>query len=196
MNLSSISLFYGSSPWHYYLSQGLVILATIVLPFSIHGMLLSVGPGGNRASKALIGLVWWTVTIYSLAGHKEWRFLHPLLPILHLFAARSIVDTYHRGLAKQVEAKKLPAKLSKLPISRAHLLLLLLNLPPLTYLMFYHGRAQIDVMHYLRSLPKDEVHAIGFLTPCHSTPWQAYLHKLSWSDDRKFWALGCEPPLG
>ncbi|EKM55153.1 glycosyltransferase family 22 protein [Phanerochaete carnosa HHB-10118-sp] len=195
-NLSSVSLFYGTSPWHYYLSQGLLVLATIVLPFSLHGMLLSVGAGGTPASKSLVGLVLWTITVYSLAGHKEWRFIHPLLPILHLFATRSIVDVYYRKLAKKTATKKRHSRSSKLPISRAHFLLILLNIPPLIYLMLFHGRAQIDVILYLRSLPDDAVSSVGFLMPCHSTPWQAYLHKPTWSDDQRLWALGCEPPLG
>ena len=190
-NLSSVSLFYGSSAWHYYLTQGLPILCTTALPFALHGMWLSAGPTGSQASKDLLGLVIWTITMYSLAGHKEWRFIHPLLPLLHIFAARSIVDLYYRRAARSTS--KTPKV--RLPISLSHLLLLLLNIPPLIYLMLFHSRAQIDVMHYFRSLPENEVSAVGFLMPCHSTPWQAYLHKPAWSDGSRFWALGCEPPL-
>ncbi|THH27494.1 hypothetical protein EUX98_g6681 [Antrodiella citrinella] len=50
-------------------------------------------------------------------------------------------------------------------------------------------------MRYLRSLPADEVKSVGFLMPCHSTPWQAYLHRREWSDESHYWSLGCEPPL-
>ncbi|PSR83059.1 hypothetical protein PHLCEN_2v5863 [Hermanssonia centrifuga] len=61
--------------------------------------------------------------------------------------------------------------------------------------MFAHGRAQVDVLYHLRSLSPHEVRSIGFLMPCHSTPWQAYFHAASLADDRLLWALGCEPPL-
>ncbi|GJE90740.1 glycosyltransferase family 22 protein [Phanerochaete sordida] len=195
-NLSSISLFYGSSPWHYYLSQGVVVLATIVLPFSLHGIFISATSGGTPAARSLLGLVLWTITIYSLAGHKEWRFIHPLLPILHIFAARSIVDVYHRKQATRSHGtKKRAPRPAKLPISRAHLALVLLNIPPLLYLMFAHGRAQIDAIHVLRALPAARVRSAGFLMPCHSTPWHAYLHTPAWAAPGRVWALGCEPPL-
>lgn len=194
-NLSSVSLFYGSSPWHYYLTQGLPILCTTALPFAAHGIWLSIGPQGTPASGHLVGLLLWSIGIYSLAGHKEWRFLHPLLPLLHLFAAKSLVDLYHRAIAYRTprgQNKRVPM----LPVKTLHFCLLLLNIPALVYLMIFHSRAQIDVIHYFRSFPEDDVHSVGFLMPCHSTPWQAYLHKPTWSDSQRFWALGCEPPLG
>jgi GPI mannosyltransferase 3 len=194
-NLSPISLFYGSSPWHYYLTQGLPILCTTALPFALHGMWLSLGPTGTRSAKYLLGLLVWTISVYSFAGHKEWRFIHPLLPALHIFAAKSIVDSGHHGNSTVSpgagKAKKLNSYISKL-----HLSLLLLNILPLLYLILFHARAQIDVLHYLRSLGEHNIKSAGFLMPCHSTPWQAYLHKPSWSDEHRFWSLGCEPPLG
>ena len=194
-NLSSVSLFYGSSAWHYYLTQGFPILCTTALPFTCHGMWLLASAHGTRAGKSLVALVMWTVVVYSLAGHKEWRFIHPLLPVLHVFAARSIVDLYHRN---PTEAASQPRRTAKpyIHISTRHLTLLLLNIPPLLYLMLFHGRAQIEVMHYLRSLREEDTQSVGFLMPCHSTPWQAYLHKSSWTDGHRFWSLGCEPPLG
>ena len=192
-NISSVSLFYGSNPWHYYLTQGLPILCTTALPFALHGMWLSARVGETSTLKQLLGLIGWTIGIYSLAGHKEWRFIHPLLPLLHLFAAKSLVNLCRgtASYARREEDRKLPV----FPIRAPHFALLLLNLPALAYLTTYHSRAQIDVMHYFRSLGEKEVHSVGFLMPCHSTPWQAYLHKPSWSDDNRFWALGCEPPL-
>lgn len=189
-NFSSVALFYGSSAWHYYLTQGLPVLCTTALPFVLHGIWLSLGPSGTQPARCLLGLLVWTISVYSLAGHKEWRFIHPVLPILHIFAAKSIVDLY-----PQTPAQK-PSKKTLLPISSYHLLILLINLLPLLYLMLFHSRAQIDVLHYFRSLGEQDVNSVGFLMPCHSTPWQAYLHKPSWSDSHRFWALGCEPPLG
>lgn len=193
-NLSSVSLFYGSSPWHYYLTQGLPILCTTALPFALHGMWLASGSAGSPPSKLLLGLLLWTISIYSLAGHKEWRFIHPLLPVLHMFAAKSLVDLSNRRNSAQPQGKDRTRTI--LPISKTYLSLLVFNLVPLVYLVFFHSRAQIDVMHYLRSLNESEVHSVGFLMPCHSTPWHAYLHKPTWADGHRFWALGCEPPLG
>ncbi|KZT09622.1 glycosyltransferase family 22 protein [Laetiporus sulphureus 93-53] len=173
-NLSSVSLFYGASPWHYYLSQAIPVLCTTVLPFVIHGTWL-VARSTEPTPKILLGIIGWTICVYSLAGHKEWRFVHPLLPLMHVLAAKALVDTYGSGHQS-----------TRLPIRSSHRLLILLPLPAICY---------IEVMHYLRNLPPHEVNSVGFLTPCHSTPWQAYLHRANLADERKFWALGCEPPL-
>ena len=52
-------------------------------------------------------------------------------------------------------------------------------------------------MSYLRSLSLNggEVRSIGFLMPCHSTPWQSHLHNPQLDHPGKLWAIGCEPPL-
>jgi len=184
-NLSSVSLFYGSSPWHYYLSQAIPILCTTTLPFVLRGAWLATY-SPSSALKIMLGLLAWTIGVYSLAGHKEWRFLHPLLPVMNVFAAKALVDAdMHTG--DPHTAAPLAQRYSR-P-------LILLGLPAIIYVSLFHGRAQIDVMHYLRNLPPGEVHSIGFLMPCHSTPWQAYLHRADLADAGRLWALGCEPPL-
>lgn len=190
-NLSSVSLFYGSSPWHYYLTQAVPVLCTTTLPFVLHGAWLLMGPSGTAAARKLLALVAWAVGIYSLAGHKEWRFIHPLLPVLHVLAARSLVDVYHT----QVRSKGRGKRWYQLPVAKWCGMLVLLNLPALFYLIRVHERAQIEVLFYLRSLPPEQVRSVGFLMPCHSTPWQAYLHRPNMAEPSRYWALGCEPPL-
>ena len=185
-NLSSVSLFYGSNPWHYYIFQALPILCTTALPFVLHGAWLAIKQPSSRALRLALGLVIWTVAVYSAAGHKEWRFIHPLLPLLHILAAKSLVDG--SGSANH--------KSSITKIRRSFMWLILLPLPAIVYIIWFHARAQMDVIYYLRSLPADSVRSIGFLMPCHSTPWQAYLHRPEWSDEHYYWSLGCEPPLG
>ncbi|EGO21054.1 glycosyltransferase family 22 protein [Serpula lacrymans var. lacrymans S7.9] len=206
VNLSSVSLFYGSSPSHYYLSQALPILCTTALPFALHGFWLII-QGSDPKSKLLAGCAAWTVCIYSLAGHKEWRFLHPVLPMLHVIASKSLVDLYRRGIRHNKEDKrrsrsptktKLPTKASlpRLPIRTGHLYLLLLSVPASVYVAWFHCTGQVKVMSYLQSLPADQLTTVGFLMPCHSTPWQAHLHRPSLAGHGRMWALGCEPPLG
>ncbi|KAH9901522.1 glycosyltransferase family 22 protein [Cubamyces lactineus] len=177
-NASAVSLFYGRSPWHYYLSQAVPILATTALPWVLHGAYIALSPLTTGPLRALLGLTTWTISVYSLAGHKEWRFLHPLLPLMHILASKSYVDSASRD-------KRMPG--------RRHLALL--SIPAIIYVTVFHGRAQISVMHYLRSLPPETSLSVGFLMPCHSTPWQAYLHRRDLMDDGMLWALGCEPPL-
>lgn len=149
----------------------------------------------GSALRAMLGLVAWTVGIYSLMGHKEWRFIHPVLPLLHIIASQSLVDGHHatKKPAREKDTSSFWRHL-RLPVRARYIAHLSLTLPAIVYISTFHSRAQIEVIHYLRSLPPDEVNSVGFLMPCHSTPWQAYLHRPELSSGR-LWALGCEPPL-
>ncbi|KAG2020047.1 GPI mannosyltransferase 3 [Coprinopsis cinerea AmutBmut pab1-1] len=218
-NLSSVSLFYGGSPWHYYLSQALPILCTTALPFTLHGMYTTLKDSNTpRKSYALQGMFWtivWSVGIYSLAGHKEWRFIHPLLPLLHVFAAKSLVNlrTSFDKASNTLRKQKPKAKTSSqsiavfgkdLPIRRGHLWFLLCMAPATIYVVLFYCSGPISVLSYVRSLPlgdqKSEnpfTDTVGFLTPCHSTPGHAYIHREVLAEvPGRIWALGCEPPLG
>jgi phosphatidylinositol glycan class B len=200
VNASPVSLFYGSSSWHYYLSQALPILSSTSLPFVLHGMHLAV-KNNEKNLKTMLGCIVWTLTVFSFVGHKEWRFLHPLLPMLHIFASRSLVELHHCSAKAEVEVprekgKNAIAKPFSLPIRTRDLCLLLLAVPASIYVVFFHCVGQIKVMSYLRSLPPENLTSVGFLTPCHSTPWQAYLHRPELAAPGRMWALGCEPPLG
>lgn len=197
INMSSVALFYGGNPWHYYLSQALPILLTTTLPLFLDGVYLNFsnktqnGPNG-QALRNLLGLIAWTTAVYSLAGHKEWRFIHPILPAMHIFCVLSL-QYRGRSLLKSSSDKK---KLHPLTIlSKPWGFLVLLSLPAIIYVTFAHGRAQIAVIDYLRSIPRKDLQSVGFLMPCHSTPWMAYLHEPHLTDNRG-WALGCEPPIG
>jgi phosphatidylinositol glycan class B len=197
-NLSSVSLFYGSSPWHYYIFQALPILCTTSLPFVLHSAWVVLSNRRSNVANAklriLLGCVCWTIGIYSTIGHKEWRFLHPLLPLLHVLASKSLVDAHDSPpstLKYTVKETKL-----LLPIRTSHFWLILLTIPPSIYVIFFHCSAQISVMSYLRGVPPNEIRSVGFLMPCHSTPWQAHLHRPDLAYPGRLWALGCEPPLG
>jgi phosphatidylinositol glycan class B len=205
-NLSSVSLFYGINPWHYYLSQALPILCTTALPFVFHGAWIAFKYPGSEDAPIKISLrcVLWTIGIYSMAGHKEWRFLHPLLPLLHIFAAKSLVDLhsshsqqeFQQGTAKRNPTKRVHSIAGFLPIRTNHLFLLLIGIPLSIYAVVFYCDAPIGVMAYLRGLSSQELQgSVGFLMPCHSTPWQSHLHRRELADG-KMWALGCEPPIG
>ncbi|KAH9959528.1 Alg9-like mannosyltransferase family-domain-containing protein [Lactifluus volemus] len=162
VNASSTSLFYGTAAWHYYLSQALPLLVGPALPFVLHGAYLAFTQG-TRPLKLLLYTVVWTTA--------EWRFLHPLVPVTHLLAARS--------LCRYMTAR------------RSHFMsLALLSLPPALYVARWHSFAQISVLSHLRRLPDTELRSIGFLMPCHSTPAQSHLHL-----PIPVWRLTCDPPL-
>ncbi|CAH7687820.1 expressed protein, partial [Phakopsora pachyrhizi] len=63
-------------------------------------------------------------------------------------------------------------------------------------------------MDYLRHRPDQELKSVGFLMPCHSTPWQSHLHKPRLDPivkrkldgnveveevEERMWMLNCEP---
>ncbi|KAI0034526.1 glycosyltransferase family 22 protein [Vararia minispora EC-137] len=183
-NASPVSLFYGSAPWHYYLTQALPLLCGPALPYSLLGIRIISKERDVRGRTAL-GLVAWTILVYSCAGHKEWRFLHPILPLLHIFAAKHLVDAFH-------STPLTPTRRPALHISNPNILILSLSIPFIVYTALFHSSAQIAVTRYLHALPANELKSTGFLMPCHSVPGQAYVHRA----DIEVWALGCEPPLG
>lgn len=203
-NLSSVSLFYGSSPWHYYLSQGLPLLCGTALPWVLLGAWqvartpVSEQRDSGReketnsrvlSQKTVLACVIWTISVYSLTGHKEWRFLHPILPLLHLLAANALLTPYTHSRTSPTTIKS-DAK-STLPLKKTTLFFLSLSVPTALVPICLHGAPQISAMYYLRSVPEPP-ESVGILAPCHSFPAHSYLHR----HDLDLWALGCEPPLG
>jgi phosphatidylinositol glycan class B len=194
----SISSYYGVNQWHYYITQALPILCTTALPFVIHGVYTMVQTPSvqeRHRYQTLLGVIGFTIAVYSLGQHKEWRFIHPLLPLLHVCAAKSLADLKSSSPSNAEGHNTKVTKQGWLPIRPTHLALMLLNIPAILYVILLHGRAQISVMHYLRSLPPVDLQSVGFLMPCHSTPWQAYLHRPELASPKAMWALTCEPPL-
>lgn len=202
-NLSSVSLFYGTDSWHYYLTQALPILCTTALPFTLHGIYTTVTKERKQADAALTNMlcmIAWSIVIYSLAGHKEWRFIHPLLPLLHIFAAKSLIalSLMSKTRTARVDTKQNASTRLFPPLRHSYVVLILLTLPISVYAVFFYCSAPISVLSYLRTLPINtttnglqQPQSVGFLMPCHSTPGQAYLHRPTW----EVWSLGCEPPL-
>ncbi|KAF8320798.1 hypothetical protein DL93DRAFT_2215963 [Clavulina sp. PMI_390] len=201
-NMSSVSMYYGERPWHYYFIQGLPILCNTALPFVLSAWYQSArGSYGVEARRlAIVACI--PPFLYTLAAHKEWRFVYPILPILHVLAARDLVNLYdpdfesNRVGNEPFQAEKGPSRSGnalqkKIPIRMTHFALLLLSIPFSVYVMLYRGRAPIGVMYHLREM--QEIKSVGFVMPCHSTPWQAYLHRPELEGGR-LWALGCEPP--
>ena len=203
--------------WHYYLTQAVPILCTTALPFTMHGIWSSLISKSlhDTALKTMLKTIVWVIGIYSLAGHKEWRFIHPILPLLHIFAAKSLVDLAYNssrlsnGSGEGTTRQKRPnqsrttgsrtfihSRLGLPDIPNKILFFLLLSLPASMYIVLLYCSAPISVLSYIRAIPKEELgpSTVGYLMPCHSTPGHAYLHQKELADGG-MWALGCEPPL-
>jgi phosphatidylinositol glycan class B len=168
-NLSSISLVYGRNVWHYYFTQAIPILCASSLPLvgkglylglraSPHALIPRISSHQNQCPislRILAGTALWTIVVYSLSGHKEWRFIHPMLPILHIFAAKALVESSKSNITeKQASARGDFSRFLR-TVSRSHLALLLLQLPVILYCIAYRSSPQVSVMSYLRSLSRN-----------------------------------------
>ncbi|PVI07811.1 glycosyltransferase family 22 protein [Periconia macrospinosa] len=213
----SLAVFYGTSRLDYYLTEGLPLLLTTALPFALTGLWNSCsgrsstarrgaappspasrpdGPPAMLPRLACITIV--VIVSLSLISHKEVRFLYPVLPFLHVLAAAPLASFFPRHS----------------PTPRKALLAILLaaNILIAGYASHVHQRGVIDVVDFLRhrhearnhfsTISTDTINGppthvkianttVGFLMPCHSTPWRSHLIHPSINA----WALTCEPPI-
>ncbi|KAJ8305556.1 hypothetical protein KUTeg_016101 [Tegillarca granosa] len=92
--------FYGTHPWHWYITQGFpVIMGTHLFPF-----VMGVWKARN---KALVFLIVWMIFIYSFLSHKEFRFIMPVLPL-----SMHYCGVYFQTLSKKPRLKKKKIKAS------------------------------------------------------------------------------------
>ncbi|KAK5711745.1 glycosylphosphatidylinositol anchor biosynthesis [Elasticomyces elasticus] len=192
--VQGVSGFYGHNRIDYYFTEGLSLLLTTTLPFAAVGLWRSLRPGKDRTVLrsyverqvrfVLAVAIITTVLAMTLISHKEMRFIYPLLPMLHILAARPVAGFFG----------SVPANRIKLGLI---LFLLIINICIAGYVTLVHQRGVIDVMHYLRREQEGRMLGdgsnvtVGFLMPCHSTPWRSHLVY----PEIKAWALTCEPPL-
>ena len=209
----SLAVFYGRNDWHYYLSQGYPLLLTTLLPFGVIGIYQSlfypdIPPQYTNTStftKAVRYQIASTSLIVPLVlsfiSHKEVRFIYPLLPLLHILAAAPFTTFFLPAVS--------PAISRPSPYNAKRFLLgtmLLLNIFIALITTTSHQTAPLTVMkylrdqhsrHYLSQPPANSLArapstmSVGFLMPCHSTPWRSHLIYPS----IKAWALTCEPPV-
>jgi phosphatidylinositol glycan class B len=173
---------YGTHPWYWYLSQALPILLTTAAPLALAG-LQRAGP----ARRSLAGAAAVYLAAHSAIGHKEFRFLLPIVPLAMVYAGAA--------LAAVPDARRLAGWATLLAMS---------NIPPALYVSLVHQRGAVDVVSHLSTLAAEREAAVLarggaaspgdgmrvlFLTPCHATPFHAAMHRnISLS------FLDCSPP--
>ncbi|PLW27166.1 hypothetical protein PCASD_22132 [Puccinia coronata f. sp. avenae] len=207
--VQDISTFYGVNRFHFYFTQAFPFVNFAMSPTVILGMAMLSTPQNmheslaqlTRLRSARVAVLGTMVGLLSLLKHKEFRFIQPLVPLFKCFAARAMVNNYIKH--RQAHPATSPTDLS--PLERllaarpiGFILRALISLAAAFYLLSFHYRAQVSVIHYLRHLPDHELRSVGFLMPCHSTPWQSHLHKphlASNGSQERLWMLTCEPPL-
>ncbi|XP_063305143.1 GPI mannosyltransferase 3 isoform X3 [Pelobates fuscus] len=152
--LQNMGAFYGSHPWHWYITQGFPVIIGTHFPFFIHGSILA-----PRRYRILLVAVIWTVFVYSMLSHKEFRFIYPVLPLCMVFCGFSIT---------RLKWWKKPA-VGFLIIS---------NLLPALYTGLIHQRGALDIMSYIQQQCKAENMSTSLLVlmPCHSIPYYSHVH--------------------
>ncbi|KAF9613725.1 hypothetical protein IFM89_010167 [Coptis chinensis] len=129
--LSSGGDYYGTHKWHWYFTQGFTVMLFTFLPFSISGIFQS-------KQWKLFGLMAWVLGLYSVLGHKEFRFVLPVLPIALMFSGYSLGSL---GTLSDSERKRKRSSLrSKCPsrMQLALFFLLMTNLPMALYMNLVH----------------------------------------------------------
>ena len=172
--LQNRASFYGSHPWHWYITQGLPITLGTHLPFVFGGLVVSLmkhQAPSQTVIRSAICVIAFTLFLYSVPGHKEFRFILPLIPFFMLFAA-VFVDTLN-------DVKK----------RFAVILLLSTNIIAVLYTGLVHQSAPLTVIESLGAELSDEgSSSVLFLLPCHSTPYYSHVHR---NVSMRF--LTCEP---
>lgn len=204
----SLAVFYGVNNWHYYISQGYPLLLTTALPFAVVGLYRALTPASTTAADRLQSSIKYqlaTVCLVmpfalSLISHKEVRFIYPLLPCLHVLTSPALADFF---------AVLVTSSRARVPRTLTLLFLLLINAVIALYTSVYHESGPVSVLSYLRD--QHQIHSrvpltshltaggnehesgitVGFLMPCHSTPWRSHMVYPS----IHAWALTCEPPI-
>ncbi|KAJ1728580.1 hypothetical protein LPJ61_003963, partial [Coemansia biformis] len=80
-----LATWFGESPPLYHLYVSMPILFAAMLPFVIHGIYAAYRTQTVTCEPAVVALG--ASILFSMAGHMEYRFLYPLLPIGHAYAS-------------------------------------------------------------------------------------------------------------
>ncbi|GMM33202.1 putative glycosylphosphatidylinositol-alpha 1,2 mannosyltransferase [Saccharomycopsis crataegensis] len=182
--LNSFADFYGINSWHFHLTQSIPFILTSYLPFFIFGLVC----GDFQFKSLFLSVLAVNIGVFSLITHKEFRFIYQLMPFLLVIAAQGFYRFYKFSTSTDQASSSLifPRWAGKVVIYA----ILIINLALGVLLTQVQERGVIDVINFLKFNP--DVDSIGFLTPCHSTPLQSYLHRPDLN--HKIWYLTCEPP--
>ncbi|XXG74680.1 hypothetical protein AAC387_Pa07g3338 [Persea americana] len=170
--LSSGGDYYGTHKCHWYFTQGFPVMLFTFIPFTVTGVY-------HSKEWKLFGLIAWVLGLYSMLGHKEFRFVLPVLPVALMFSGYSLAAM--ENLDSSDDKRKRPSEFHRRCPSKMQLslfFLLVTNLPMALYMCLVHQRGTEDVMNYLaKEAAYGKVDSILFLMPCHATPFYSTLHR-------------------
>lgn len=173
----SLSSFYGVSRIDFYFLQAIPILLLNYLPFFLYGFM-------STAWSDYKGLLLWYLLVFTAIPHKEFRFIYPMMPVLLTYSASGLLQ--------------LSSRISKRRVKQIAGITLALSAILSYYFTQYHEVGELQIPTLVRdkivvSELQDRPISVGFLTPCHSTPFQSHFHLPE--SQAEIWFLTCEPPL-
>lgn len=173
----SLSSFYGVSRIDFYFLQAIPILLLNYLPFFLYGFL-------STAWSDYKGLLLCYLLVFTAIPHKEFRFIYPMMPVLLTYSASGLLQ--------------LSSRISKRRVKQIAGITLALSAILSYYFTQYHEVGELQIPTLIRdkiivSELQDRPISVGFLTPCHSTPFQSHFHLPE--SQAEIWFLTCEPPL-
>jgi phosphatidylinositol glycan class B len=152
------SAIYGAHPWHWYLTQGYPAVLGTMTPAALSGFWRN-----RRVAPHAFIVTFWTIVGYSLAAHKEFRFLLPCV-------SASIVS------AASTMSASPPSRRRRVSVA----FVVVTNVIAAAYTSVWHQAGTIAVMPYIARLARtmDLTHDGGvlFATPCHQTPFYSHVH--------------------
>ncbi|XP_057962647.1 mannosyltransferase APTG1 isoform X2 [Malania oleifera] len=178
-----LELFLARDRLRFIIFEGFPVMVFTFLPFTVVGIFLS-------KQWKLSGLIAWVLGLYSVLGHKEFRFVLPVLPIALMFAGYSLAMMKKTDSSESKRKGSLNIR-AKFPSKRQLTIVFLLasNVPMALYMSLIHQRGTEDVMNYLSvEALNGKVKSILFLMPCHATPYYSTLHR-----DLPMHFLDCTP---
>ncbi|CAL7934407.1 unnamed protein product [Xylocopa violacea] len=156
---------YGTQHLLWYILCGLpILLGCYYIVFLLCIWQIVKHPSRFHHQAVMLITIIWTLSVYSLLSHKEFRFVLPLLPMC-IYICTSCTLPLSMKYAK-------PAR--KIIVG----LLIVTNVLPGLYFSLIHQRGSLDVMNILHKevVNSDDTSSILFLTPCHATPLYSHLH--------------------
>ncbi|KAL3234842.1 GPI mannosyltransferase 3 [Nakaseomyces bracarensis] len=179
---SVLSEFYGTAPWHFHIAQSVPILLGYTLPIFIYSL---IAVHSNRTTPGIYVnpftqikvVIMANIILYSSLKHKEFRFIYPLQPLFCVLSSFGLLKLK----MKFKDYRALKKLLGFLPV---------VAIVAAAIINFFNESGVVEVMKFLHD--ENQLESIGFIMPCHSTPWQSHLHR---KDVNNLWAVTCEPPL-
>lgn len=199
--LRNVAAFYGGTGLAYHLVQSLPLMLFPLWYWWGKGFLAAILPRDiapvslarldvTAPMRRLAHAICFTIAVFSLSPHSEWRFLHPLLPQLLMFALPALQADYWASMVGCFQKPGMTFRQWIRIPKRAFYIILVAPIVPYLYLNVFHGGAQVEVVNKLRRGDYGSVSKVVVLMPCHSTPWSSHLGR-----HIPGWFLTCDPPL-